>query len=90
MSRTPRLALILVLMLLAGGAAQAMPLGAPLQSAAPGGLFDAVWTWITDLFLGGEKEGCEMDPNGLDWHILTNASPVSFTNDEGVEMDPNG
>lgn len=74
MSRTPRFALVLVLMLLAGAAAQAMPLGAPPQSAAPGGLLDAAWTWITDLFLGGDgqepaafwdKAGCEMDPNGL-------------------------
>jgi hypothetical protein len=91
LSRTIRLAFVfLALTLLAGGTAQAMPLGEHPQSAAPGGLFDAVLVWITDLFLGGEKEGCEMDPNGLDWRILTNSSPISFTHDEGVEMDPNG
>lgn len=90
MSRTIRRAFVLLALTLLASDAQAMPLGAPLQSVAPGGLFGAAWDWITDLFLDGEKEGCEMDPNGLDWHILTNASPISLTNDEGVEMDPNG
>ncbi len=90
MSRTIRLAFVLLaLTLLTGGAVQAMPLDAYPQSAEQGGL-SAVWDWIADLFLGGEKEGCEMDPNGLDWRFLTNAPPISFTNDEGVEMDPNG
>lgn len=97
MSRTIRRAFVLlVLTLLASGAVQAMPLGAQLQSAAPGGLFGAAWDWIVDLFLDGERQepaaawdkaGCEMDPDGLPLII---GSPGTQSNTSLTDVDLNG
>lgn len=77
MHRKVRLvAVLLVLALLASGAAQAMPLsGGPSPASESGGILARVWEWIASLFRidgssGGdyksiwEGEGSQADPNG--------------------------
>jgi hypothetical protein len=74
------LATVLVLaLLMTAGAAQAQS-----SRAQPGssGFFDALWQWLAGRYAPGlaalwEKEGSNMDPNGL-------------TNKEGGDMDPDG
>lgn len=75
-----RLACVATVLLIAGlllltvpAAAQARPLGEepPSFGAEPGGLINALWAWIADHLVPGdritsvcEKEGWGMDPNG--------------------------
>ncbi|HVS00848.1 MAG TPA: hypothetical protein VMW27_29785 [Thermoanaerobaculia bacterium] len=101
MSRTIRLCLVLLaLTLLAGGTAQAMPPGAHLQPAAPGGPLQSAWEWITGLFMGGEgqepaalwdKAGCEMDPDGLLGFLFSanTGSSDPSTAETGIGLDFN-
>jgi hypothetical protein len=73
------LAATLVLALLTAGAAQAR---SPHAQPGRSGFFDALWQWLAGRYAPGlaalwEKEGSDMDPNGL-------------VNKEGSSMDPNG
>lgn len=94
------LAAALILVLLAGGAAQALPLsGPPLAARGDGGFLDAAWGWVVSLFnLSGEQvrfskgfsssdAGGMMDPNGS---TIEAAKWGSGTSEEGGMMDPNG
>lgn len=85
MHRTIRsVAVVLVLLVLVTGAAQART----FTVRTPSGFFDALWQWVS-RHLGrttvGEKEGGMMDPNGSPLQ----APPPPLT-EEGSDMDPNG
>ena len=92
------LAAALVLVLLTGGAAQALPLsGTPFSARGEGGFLDAAWDWVASLLPGvqsklsndfsGSEAGGMMDPNGS----TTEARQLdSGTSEEGGMMDPNG
>jgi hypothetical protein len=81
--------MVLILVLaLAAGAAQAVPLGSwPVGREPAVGLFQRVWTWIAAQAAperpGREKEGGVMDPDGL--HGA--AGPGG---EAGGILDPNG
>lgn len=91
--RGPAVALVLVLTLLAGSAAHALP-GRPVPAVPEAaGLFAPLWSWLygllvpappaagTELRSAWAGAGSQMDPDGL-----TMPPP----GDAGSDMDPNG
>jgi hypothetical protein len=93
------LAAALILVLLAGGTAQALPLSGPALSAGgEGGFLEAAWSWVVSLFPSsgvqgkfskgfiGSEAGGMMDPNGS----TIEAAKCGGTSEEGGMMDPNG
>lgn len=70
------LALVVALILLVSGAAQAMPLAGPARPSESRGIVDRFWGWLETLFqipdpFSGqvqsvwEEEGSHADPNGI-------------------------
>ena len=93
------LAAALVLVTLAGGAAQALPLPGPSRPAAEkAGFLDAAWEWVVSFVVnpspiqsksrfdpGGSREGGLLDPDS------TTLDAVRWGNtEEGGMMDPDG
>jgi hypothetical protein len=107
MARLPRLlALVLVLAVLTGTAAQAAPFSHPArESSRSAGFFGGLLQWVDArlaslprlLAVWGEA-GCEMDPDGrcIDHPASAPVPPDSSSSlgepspDAGCDMDPNG
>lgn len=79
------LALALVLLILAAGAAHARP---PAVRDSPAGLFDTLWQWVASYVSAWNKSGGTMDPNGSPMREGGMMDPDGAK--AGVEIDPNG
>jgi hypothetical protein len=92
------LATALVLVVFAGGAAQALPLpGPPRPAGEPAGFLDTAWGWVVSLFnpsalqsksgvgVGGSLEGGLLDPESSTLNGLRRCDT-----EEGGMMDPDG
>jgi hypothetical protein len=90
------LATALVLVVFAGGAAQALPLPGPSRPAGePAGFLDAAWEWVVSFFnpsalqsksgVGGSLDGELLDPESSTLDGLRRCDT-----EEGGMMDPDG
>jgi hypothetical protein len=69
------LALVLALILLVSGGAQAMPLAGSARAAESHGILDRFWDWFGSLFQG---------------HSASNGQPQAIWAQDGSHIDPNG
>jgi hypothetical protein len=91
-------ALALLLALLAGTAANALPRDGRLNpvSQEPAGLFAPLWDWLARLVASGGltavwgEEGPIMNPDGKPADAGPIMDPDGYSADAGGEMDPNG
>jgi hypothetical protein len=101
MARTLRSTAFALVLLLAAGSAQALPLGgAPVLDSNSAGVVETVWQWLTSWFAPADglaaswqEQGIEIDPNGGDGagsDLDPHGGTSGVDGDEGSCLDPHG